>query len=97
MVSIKEEAKAYQPKLTHNVAELKSVNVSLNMEDREGIDSKGDKFQYKVIVVDGEDYRIPGKVIGDLKSILEKKPDLNEFSVSKKGTGMNTQYTVIPL
>jgi len=32
-----------------------------------------------------------------LKAILEKKPDLKTFSVSKKGQGMNTVYTVIPM
>ena len=47
--------------------------------------------------LDGEDYRVPGKVLGDLKAILEKKPTLKKFAVSKKGTGIQTSYTVIPL
>lgn len=97
METIRECAKAYQPKQTRNVAELKSVSVDTSLEDREGIDQKGEPFKYKVMVVDGEDYRVPSKVIGDLKAILEKKPSLKSFSVSKKGSGMNTQYTVIPL
>jgi hypothetical protein len=52
----------------------------------------------KVIVVDGIDYRVPGSVIGNLKAILEKKPSLRKFSVSRQGKDKdNTKYTVIPL
>jgi hypothetical protein len=36
-------------------------------------------------------------VIADLKAILEKNPTMQKFSVSKKGTGLQTRYTVIPL
>ena len=97
MQSIKESAQAFTPKQTKNIAELKEVNVNLELQDREGNDKEGNIFKYKVVVVNGEEYRVPGKVIGDLKSILEKKPTLKTFSVSKKGTGMNTQYTVIPI
>lgn len=97
MASIKEEAKAFEPVQTHNIADLKEVSVDMNLEDREGIDKQGEKFKYKVIVVDGIDYRVPGKVIGDLKAILEKNPNLKTFSVSKQGAGMNTRYTLIPM
>lgn len=97
MASLKDEARAYQPKHTKNIADLKEVSVELNLEDRSGVDSENKTFEYKVVVVDGEDYRVPGKVIGDLKAILEKKPTLKTFSVSKKGMGLNTVYTVIPM
>lgn len=97
MPTLKEEAEAYTPPQTKNIADLEVVSVEMNLEDREGINSVGKEFKYKVIVVDGEEYRVPGKVIGDLKAILEKKPKLTSFSVSKKGSGLGTQYTVIPL
>ena len=96
MTTLKEEAVAFVPIQTKNIADLQIVDVNLNLEDREGKDKDGVVFKYKVIVVNGEDYRVPGKVIGDLKAILEKKPDLKQFSVSKKGSGLSTQYTVIP-
>ena len=35
--------------------------------------------------------------ITSLKAILEKKPDLKDFSVAKTGTNLDTRYTVIPL
>jgi len=97
MASIKEEAKEFKPMQTKNIAELKEVSVDLEIFDREGKNNDGEVFKYKVVVVDGEDYRIPGIVIGNLKAILEKKPDLKTFSVSRKGTGLQTQYTLIPM
>ena len=97
MATLKDEAKAYTPQQTKNIADLATVSTDLVVEDREGKDKDGNVFKYKVVVIDGEDYRVPGKVLGDLKSILEKKPGLKSFAVSKKGTGLNTTYTVIPM
>ena len=98
MTTLKQEAEAFVPQLTKNIADLDVVSVELDLEDREGTNKETKEvFKYKVVVIEGEDYRVPGKVIGDLKSILEKKPTLKTFSVSKKGTGLNTLYTVIPM
>jgi len=98
MTSIKDAAKNYTPQHTKNIADLPEVNIELmQLEDRTGTDSKGEEFTYKVIVVEGEEYRVPGSVIGNIKGILEKKPDLKRISVSKTGTGMDTRYTVIPI
>ena len=98
MTSLSEFAKTYEPQTTKNIADLKEVDVSLQLEDREGTDSKGITFKYKVIVVDGEEYRVPASVIGNLKVILSKKPTLKKFSVARQGTKKDdTKYTVIPL
>ena len=97
MASLKESAKAYEPPTTKNIADLEVVDIELQLEDRTGINDKGDEFSYKVIIVEGEEYRVPNSVLNNLKAILEKKPDLKKFSVSKTGTGMNTKYTVIPI
>lgn len=97
MATLKENAEAYEPPTTKNIADLKEVDVGLDLHDREGTNEKDEKFKYKVILVDGDEYRVPGSVLGNLKAILQKKPTLKKFSVSKTGTGMNTRYTVIPL
>jgi len=98
MATLSEFAKTYEPQTTKNIADLKEVNVNLQLEDRSGVDSKGKEFKYKVIVVNGEDYRVPSSVIGNIKVILEKKPTLTKFSVAKQGTTKDdTKYTVIPL
>jgi len=97
MGTLGEEASQYEPPKTKNITDLKVVSTSFPLEDREGKDNDGKVFKYKVIVIEGEEYRVPTSVIGSLKVILEKKPDLKEFSVSKTGSGMDTRYTVIPL
>jgi len=98
MPTIKETALNYEAKHTKNIADLPEVNIELmQLEDRSGTDNKGEQFTYKVIVVNGEEYRVPGSVIGSIKGILDKKPDLKRVSVSKTGDGMNTRYQVIPI
>lgn len=97
MTTLKEAAKAYTPKQTLNIADLPEVPTDLQLEDREGMDNEGKPFKYKVINLNGADYRVPGSVIGDLKALMEEKPNLAKFKVIKKGTGMNTRYTSIPL
>ena len=97
MATLGQEANAYIPKQTKNIADLPEVSTTLELRDGEGADADGKEFTYKFIEVNGEQYRVPGKVLGDLKAILEKKPTLTKFCVTKKGQGLNTQYTVIPL
>jgi hypothetical protein len=98
MATLSEFAKTFVPATTKNISDLKEVDVNLQLEDREGTDKKGNDFKYKVIVVDGEDYRVPSSVIGNLKAILDKKPSMKKFSVARQGkTKDDTKYTVIPL
>jgi hypothetical protein len=98
MATLGDFAKTFESQTTKNIADLKEVSVDLQLEDREGSDSKGIAFKYKVIVIDGIEYRVPNSVIGNLKAILSKKPTLKKFSVAKQGTTKDdTKYTVIPL
>ena len=97
MPSIKDAAKGYESKQTRNVAELQSVSVDLAILEGTGKDKDQKEFKYNYIEVNGDEYRVPDQVLKDLKAILEKKPTLKTFSVSKQGQGFNTKYTVIPL
>lgn len=98
MATLGDFAKTFEPQTTKNISDLKEVSVDLQLEDREGTDSKGMTFKYKVIVIDHIEYRVPSSVIGNLKVILQKKPTLKKFSVAKTGTTKDdTKYTVIPL
>jgi len=96
MSSIIQSAKDYVPKTTKNIADLPNVSVDLELKKEVGSDSEGKEYSYNYIEQNGEKYRVPDKVLGDLKTILEKKPNMKTFSVMKKGQGLNTQYTVIP-
>jgi len=97
MATLSEEAQAYEPKKTKNIADLEVVPLDVKIEDREGIDKKGEPFHYKVAVLNNEDYRIPNSVLSTIKEILAAKPEVKAVKVIEKGEGLNTEYTVIPL
>ena len=92
MASLKDTAKDFVPKQTNNIADLTSVSVDLELAEETNVE-----FPYKFIVVNGERYRVPNSVISSIKAILEENPNLKTIKVKKTGTGLNTEYTVIPL
>lgn len=97
MAKLKDFAKAYEPQQTKNIADLKECPTDVDLIERSGIDKNGEKYSFNVVIVNEEEYRIPDSVVAGLKAILEKKPTLAKFSVSKTGQGLNTKYQVIPL
>ena len=97
MATIFEEAQAYEPPQTKNIADLEVVRTDANIEEREFVKEDGSKFTVKVINVNGFDYRVPTSVLKSLKAMNEDKPDLKTFKVKKTGEGLKTVYTVIPL
>lgn len=97
MGSLKEEAKAYVPPQTLNIAELDRIPVDVELKDGDGMNKQGEKFTYKFIVVDGSEYRVPNSVIGGLKAVLAKLPKTKFVGVIKQGQELNTRYQVVPL
>lgn len=96
MATILQSAKDFVPKSVKNIADLQTVSVDIELHRESATDTEGKEFSYNFIEVGKEKYRIPDKVLNDLKAILEKKPNMKTFSVTKKGSGLSTQYTVIP-
>lgn len=101
MTSLLEKAKAYEPKVVLNIADLDIVDLSFPMETREGtkIITKGDKdieetYTYEVMVVNGQEYRVPNKVLEEIKKIVELRPDVTNIKVTKTGEGYKTKYEV---
>ena len=97
MATIFDEAQAYEPPQTKNIADLEKVPTDIEVVEKEYTKGDGDKFKLKVIMVDGEDYRVPTSVLKSLKAIREEKPNLKFFKVKKSGEGLKTEYTVITL
>jgi len=97
MTTIRESAKEYEPTTTKNVCELKSVSTELDITEKTFQNKEGEDFTVSLITVDGEDYRVPQSVIGQVKVLLEDNPGLLTFKVKKSGEGMSTKYQVIPL
>jgi len=61
------------------------------------VNKEGEEVKQKVIVVEGEKYRVPVSVLNNLKVLLEDNKDLKFFKVKKTGEGMDTRYIAIPL
>lgn len=96
MTTLKEEALAYQPKETLNIADLDKFSVNIELFDGEGTDKEGQTFVYKYAEINGKQYRVAGSIIGGIKALLGKMPNLEYVSVIKQGSGMNTKYQVVP-
>lgn len=96
MATLREEAKAYEPPQTLNIADLEKFSVDLELKTGTGKNKKGEEFTYKYATIDGKEYRIAGTIIGGIKAILEKMPNCKYVSVIRQGEGLNTRYQVIP-
>lgn len=98
MAKLKEEALAYEPQQSKNIAELEVVSVDLDVkESEEFLDSEGKPFRYKYVIKDGEKYRVPNSVLEQVKGFLTERPTMTKFKVKKSGSGLNTKYQVIPI
>lgn len=97
MASLKDFAKAYEPKQMKNIADLKVVNTDVEIHTEVRKDKDNQDYTVSFITIGSEDYRVVMSVIEQLKAILESKPNLKTFRVNKTGTGMATKYQVIAL
>jgi len=99
MTTIKEDAQGFEPKASiKNISDLSEVSTDVEIHSEKGKNNEtNEEFEYKYIDVNGEKYRVPNIVIGNLKVILEENPDLKRFKVKRTGTGLETRYTLIPL
>ena len=100
MSKISEYVKDYEPTTkTKNIAELDKVSTDLELEDDDyefTKDGETKTVKQKVIVVDGENYRVPVTVLQQLKILIEDDPDLKSFKVKRSGsTKDDTRYQVI--
>ena len=93
---MKEEAQAYEPPQTLNIADLDKIPIDMQLLNGDGKNKKDEVFKYKYALIDGQEYRVPGTVLGGIKSLLKKFPNLKEVQVLKSGAGLNTLYQVIP-
>lgn len=104
MSKISEFVKGYEPQqTTKNIADLKEVSTDLELEDdtfefTDKVSKETKTVKQKIIVVNGESYRVPVSVIQQLKVIMEDNPTLKKFKVKRSGsTKDDTRYQVIPL
>lgn len=96
-MDIKTFAKEYEPQQMKNIADLEVVRSDIDIKAETRKDANNDEYRVMFIVIDGVEYRVPPSVITQLKAVIEEKPDLVSFKVTKTGTGLGTSYQVIPL
>ena len=96
MVTLREEALAFEPKQTLNIADLDKVPISIQVFHGEGNDAEGKPFTYKYAELNGKQYRIPNSVIEEIQTILKLKPSVEFVKVTKSGSGLATRYKVSP-
>jgi len=94
MVSLKETAQDYEPKMTLNIADLDKVDISFPIEERTSKDKNGKDFSYKVMIANAQEYRVPNTVIEEIQKIIKLRPEAKFVNVTKKGSGLNTNYSV---
>lgn len=98
MTTIGEEAQKYEVKGIKNISELPEVNIDLILLEGEGTAKDGSKYKYKYTELNGDKYRVPGVVLGQIKLLKEEMPGFKKFKVKKTGEGKTgTEYTVIPI
>jgi len=96
MATLREESMAYEPPQTLNIADLDVISIELELKDGVGKDKDGEDFSYKYSEIAGKKYRVAGSILGGIKALLKKMPNLKAVQVLKDGSGMNTRYQVIP-
>ena len=97
MTTIKELAQRYVPQETKNVADLPEISVDENIETKVVNQGKEDEFSYEYMTKDGIEYRVPKTVIKQIKRILEVSQNVKFVKVVKKGSGLATEYNVVPV
>lgn len=97
MATIKEEAKAYEPKKSKNITDLEVVSIHQEIKTEVRKNMNDEEYKISFIVVNGEEYRVPLSVLDQLKKLIENKPNIEAFKVIKEGEGKNTKYQVIDL
>lgn len=97
MAKLNEVAQNYEQPKTKVVSDLTQIPTDVEVYEKTVDKKDGDSFTYKYIEIAGEEYRVPNIVLGQLKTQMESNPDLKLFKVDKKGEGLKTVYTVIPM
>ena len=96
MVSLKDEALAYEPPMTKNIAELDKFPIDIEVISETHTDKQGEEFNLLVATIEGQKYRIAGAILSGIKALLKRMPSLKYVSVIRSGEGLATRYQVIP-
>lgn len=95
MGTLFDEAKAYEPQTTKNIADLESVPVrEVQVYTQKGKKADGEEFEFQYMEFNGQKYRVPSSVLEELQTVISLKPDVKAIKVEKTGSGLSTRYKV---
>ena len=95
MGTLFEEAKAYEPQQTMNIADLDSVPIrDVQLFTQEGKNAEGEAFSFRYMEFNGKKYRVPSSVLEEIQTVIQLKPDVKNVKVEKSGSGLATRYKV---
>jgi len=80
-----------------NITELEVLNLDYPLKKFTGTDDNNKPYSYWYVEFNHENYRVPSSVIKQIQNYMAKMPNQKNFSVSKTGEGLKTQYQVIPI
>ena len=70
MTSLKDFAKAFEPQQMKNIADLESVDTSVEIKTETRKNKDNEDYTVSFIIVDNEEYRITSSTIEQIKGIL---------------------------
>jgi hypothetical protein len=95
MGTLRQEAEAFQPPQTLNIADLESFPLDIQIyESEEKENDRGEKFKFKYAELNGKKYRVPASVVEEIQTILKLKPTVKTCKVKRSGSGLATRYKV---
>lgn len=74
------------------VSDLAEVPLTATPEVISKTDQEGKPYEYLALMLNGNEYRIPGPVLEQIKEIRKLKPSVTKVKVTKSGTGAGTRY-----
>lgn len=96
-MKIKDFAKEFEQQKMKNIVELEVIRTDQEIFKESRTDMEGKKYEVIFIIKDDDEYRFPPSAVAQLKVLMEEKPELVTFKVTKTGEGKLTKYQVIPL
>lgn len=96
-MNIKEKAQNWVP--PPKITDISRIPIEAEIfDDGEGVNPETDKpYTYSYMMLNDKEIRVPESVISQLKDQLKENPNMKAFKVTKKGEGILTRYTVVPI
>jgi hypothetical protein len=96
-MNFRERAQNYVP--PPKIADIARIPIETEIyDDGEGVSPETNKgYTFSYMIINDKEVRVPESVISQLHDQMLANPNMVAFRVVKKGEGIMTKYTVIPI